>query len=158
MSCCGFHHLIKQSALKQDLGRKVTGSNSVPARTFHRGISVKKSTLPLVICINNINSCVRCIGWLYICFTHEICDMSSIGKLKNGQLTFRWTAGLCEARLGSARCWPTRWRWPELPTCTRTLTPRPASSRQPRRSKSVPSIKRGETWFQWSFRTWCSVK
>ena len=39
-----------------------------------------KCTLPLVICINNINSCVRCIGWLYICFTCERCDMKSITK------------------------------------------------------------------------------
>ena len=36
-----------------------------------------KCTLPLMIWIHNINSCVRCIGWLYICFTCERCDMSS---------------------------------------------------------------------------------
>ena len=34
-----------------------------------------KSTLPLVICIHNINSCVICIGWLHICFTCERRDM-----------------------------------------------------------------------------------
>ena len=36
-----------------------------------------KCSLPLVICILNINSCVIFIGWLYICFT---CEMSSINK------------------------------------------------------------------------------
>ena len=39
-----------------------------------------KCTLPLVICKHNINSCVRCIDWLFICFTCERCDMSSINK------------------------------------------------------------------------------
>ena len=44
-----------------------------------------KCTLPLVICIHNISSCVRCIGWLYICFTCDRCDMSSINKRSNRQ-------------------------------------------------------------------------
>ena len=39
------------------------------------------STLLLVICIHKINSCVRRIGWLYICFTRERCNMSSINKM-----------------------------------------------------------------------------
>ena len=39
-----------------------------------------KSALLLVICINNFNSCVRWIGWLFIWFTCERCDTSSINK------------------------------------------------------------------------------
>ena len=39
-----------------------------------------KCTLPLVICMHNINSCVRPIGWLDICFTCERCYMTSLNK------------------------------------------------------------------------------
>ena len=39
-----------------------------------------KCTLPPVICIHTINSCVTCIGWLFICFTSERCNMSSVNK------------------------------------------------------------------------------
>ena len=39
-----------------------------------------KCTLPPVICMHDINSCLICIGWLYICFACERCDMSSINK------------------------------------------------------------------------------
>ena len=39
-----------------------------------------KCTLPLLICICNINSCVRFIGWLYIFFTCERCNTSSTNK------------------------------------------------------------------------------
>ena len=51
----------------------------------HQGLfaaeSLFKCTLLLVICKHNINSCVRCsIGWLYICFACERCNMSSINK------------------------------------------------------------------------------
>ena len=42
--------------------------------------SLLKCTLLIVICIHNSNSCVRCIGWFYICLTCESCDMSSINK------------------------------------------------------------------------------
>ena len=42
------------------------------------------STLLLVICIHKINSCVRRIGWLYICFTREWCNMSSRLKIYQG--------------------------------------------------------------------------
>ena len=55
---------------------------SVPAKTFTVE-SPRNSTFPLVICMHNINSCVRCIAhivWLYICFACERCDMSSIIK------------------------------------------------------------------------------
>ena len=38
------------------------------------------STLLLVICRHNINACVRCIGWLDICFTSERCNSSSMNK------------------------------------------------------------------------------
>ena len=38
------------------------------------------STLTHVICIHNSNSCVRCMGWLSICFTHERCNLSWINK------------------------------------------------------------------------------
>ena len=44
--------------------------------------SLLKSTLPLVICLNN-NS-LRCIDWLYIFFTCERCNMSSIKKDPRG--------------------------------------------------------------------------
>ena len=33
-----------------------------------------------LVTIHNFNSCVWCIGWLYICFTCERCDMRSINK------------------------------------------------------------------------------
>ena len=42
--------------------------------------SLVKCTLPLVICVHNINSCARCFGWQYICLTCERCDMSSVNK------------------------------------------------------------------------------
>ena len=42
--------------------------------------SLLKCPLPLVICIHNVNSCLRCIDRQYICFTCERCDMSSINK------------------------------------------------------------------------------
>ena len=40
--------------------------------------SLLKSTLPLVICLHNNNSWVRCIGWLCIFFTIEWCNVSSL--------------------------------------------------------------------------------
>ena len=39
-----------------------------------------KSILPLGICLHKSNSCVRCIGWLYIWLRGEKCDMSSKNK------------------------------------------------------------------------------
>ena len=50
-----------------------------PARSSRHGVSVK-STLLLMLCIHNFNSCVRCKVWLCICFTSERCNMSSINK------------------------------------------------------------------------------
>ena len=64
---------------KEDLDQRSQVLNSVPARILCCGISVKMY-LPLVICIQNIDSWVRCIGWLCICFTFERCIMSSINK------------------------------------------------------------------------------
>ena len=45
--------------------------------------SLIKSTLPRVIWIENIHSCVRCIDGLSICFTCERCNMSSVNKWFN---------------------------------------------------------------------------
>ena len=42
--------------------------------------SLLKLTLLLVICTHIFNSCVRCIVWLYICFSFERCNMNSINK------------------------------------------------------------------------------
>ena len=53
--------------------------NSVPARTLRFGISVKMYPSSYDF-IHNINSCVRCIDWLYICLACERRDMSSINK------------------------------------------------------------------------------
>ena len=43
-------------------------------------------SLSLVLCIHNINSCVRCIGWLYIWFTFGKCNMSSTNKMSTSVL------------------------------------------------------------------------
>ena len=56
--------------------------NLVPASTFYCGISVK-SFLQFVMRIHKINSWVRCIGWLCICFTWERCSMSSINTKRS---------------------------------------------------------------------------
>ena len=49
-------------------------------KDFHSWISAK-IYLPLMMRIHNINSNERCVGWLYICFTCEICSYSSINKI-----------------------------------------------------------------------------
>ena len=61
----------------KNLSRKVTVQISAPARSFNQGASIK-STLLLMICICDFNWCVRCIFWLYICFT---CDRSNISSI-----------------------------------------------------------------------------
>ena len=66
-----------QPQSKVHLGRKVTSSKLGASKALEHPL---KSTLPLVISKHNINSCVRCIGWLYICFTFERFSMSSINK------------------------------------------------------------------------------
>ena len=65
--------------------RRRSGSEGHRFKTLcHQGLftveSLLKCTFPLVICTHNINSCVRCIDCLYIGFTCERCDMSSIKK------------------------------------------------------------------------------
>ena len=52
-----------------------------------------KCTLHLVFWIHNINSCVRCIGWLYICFSCDRCAMSSINKRSTRALATFWKKG-----------------------------------------------------------------
>ena len=46
--------------------------------------SLLRSTLFLMICIHNFNSCVRCVVWQYLCFTCESWNMSSINKRSTG--------------------------------------------------------------------------
>ena len=65
--------------INEDLGWKVTGSKLGASKDSSLW-NLLKCTLPLVICIHNINSCGRCIDWLHICFTCVRCDMSSINK------------------------------------------------------------------------------
>ena len=60
--------------IKQYLGWKVTGSKLGATKDF----SLLKSTLALVICMHNINSCVRRIGWQHIFFTQSKFNLSSI--------------------------------------------------------------------------------
>ena len=49
-----------------------------------------KSTLALLLCMHNINSCGGCMAWLYISFTCEKWDVHSINKSSNGKLSIRW--------------------------------------------------------------------
>ena len=116
---------------------KRSGSEGQRLKTWcQQGLSTAesswKSTRSLVICKHNISSCVRCMGWLHICFTCLRRNMSSIrnksigavAALKNWkttsfrkcsgcwgrapssirhQLGRRWPAGI-----GSWRCWRRR--------------------------------------------------
>ena len=76
--------------IEEDLGWKVTGSESCQQGLFNVESPIK-CPLPIGICIHNINSCVRCIGWPYICFTYEGCDMSSINKVSTRVVvTCKW--------------------------------------------------------------------
>ena len=62
-----------------NFGWKVTGSKL----GSRKELSLKhllKSTLPIVIYMHSINSFVRCIGRLYICFTRGRWNMSPINK------------------------------------------------------------------------------
>ena len=70
--------LLQQKVIQSLVGRSQVW-NSIPARTFLRYLL--KSTHPLVICLHNISSCVRWIGWLKICFTCERFNMSSLNKI-----------------------------------------------------------------------------
>lgn len=65
---CNFNHLIRV------VGQLVSNGLS---RTSHFGISVKIYPFPCDL-LSNIDSCVSCIGWLFICFTCERRDMSKI--------------------------------------------------------------------------------
>ena len=66
--------------IKEDLCWKVTGSELCQQGLFNVESPIK-CPLPMGICMHIINSCVRCIGGLYICFTYEGCDLSSINKI-----------------------------------------------------------------------------
>ena len=64
----------------EDQGQEVAGSKLGPSKDFSLQNPNLNYILPLVISIQNNNSFERCIGWLYICFTCERCNMSSINK------------------------------------------------------------------------------
>ena len=81
-----------QLKIKEDLARKVTGSKLGTCEDFFTAESLLKSTPPLVICIHSLNSCVRYIRYLIICFTCERYKMSSIKKKSTrGMETFEKT-------------------------------------------------------------------
>ena len=111
----------------------------------HPGFSLRhvltlKSTHPLLIFIHNLNSCVRCIGWQYICFTGERCYVSSTNKRSirvaaTFIIVFKWIEVSRRKfylrqrrRTGGPRGRQTRsWRGRCCPAA-----PRPAAGRQPR--------------------------
>ena len=105
-----------------------------------RHVLTLKSTHPLLIFIHNLNSCVRCIGWQYICFTGERCYVSSTNKRSirvaaTFIIVFKWIEVSRRKfylrqrrRTGGPRGRQTRsWRGRCCPAA-----PRPAAGRQPR--------------------------
>ena len=82
---CGAMKMTKFCKEGTAANRRRSGSEGHRSKTWRQqGLfpveSLLKCTLPPEICIYNINSRVRCAGWLYICFTCERCDMSLINK------------------------------------------------------------------------------